>query len=286
MKIILQSKNNDVLQEDFNSLESNVRLPCSFSHFYQKLDDDDDLNLLAATIYGKTQEEKNATDIKFFESYFQLSSDERKIILLHELIHACQRPNLLKDWNKRVNELVNQYRTLLKYLYSIGVMGNPFVKAKFNFSCIHKLLAFGIFELWDDLFFKEKYPDFFESNMNLIYSQISQVIEKLDFANANKYAVFFELLRIDHYTKISQNYKINKKFFELYELYYGHLLKIVCDDELHYFKDQLNELNSSADYPNSKKLSEKYEKYVKEQWKNEIENDSQIQKIRDQFTRK
>ena len=116
--------------------------------------------------------------------------------------------------------------------------------------------------------------------MNLVYSQISHDIEKSDFTDANKYGVFFELLRVDHYTKISQNYKINKKFFELYEFYHGHLLKIIRNDELQYFKDQLNELNSSADYPNSKKLSKKYEKYVKKQWKNEIENDPQIQKIR------
>ena len=74
MKIIFQSQKNDVLKEDFSSLQSIVDLPCSFSHLYEKLDDDES-NLLAVTIHGKTQEEKNATDIKFYESYFKLNSD-------------------------------------------------------------------------------------------------------------------------------------------------------------------------------------------------------------------
>lgn len=279
MKIILQSKNNDVLKADFISLESNIILPCSFSHSYQELDDDNS-NLLAATIHGKTQEEKKATDIKFFEQYFQLSSDERQIILLHELIHACQRSNSLKDWNTKVNTLVNKYNSLRNYLYSLGVMGNLFVKVKFNLSTIIKFLAFGIFELWNDLLFKQKYPDFFESNMNLVHSQISFKVEQLDFTKANKYAIFFELLRADHYTKMSQGLVINKKFYELFEFYIEKLSKIVDTTELLNFKDRLSELNNSEHYPNSKKLSEKYEEYIKEQWMDEIDNDSNIQKIK------
>ena len=283
MKIIFQSQKNDVLKEDFSSLQSIVDLPCSFSHLYEKLDDDES-NLLAVTIHGKTQEEKNATDIKFYELYFKLNSEERKIILLHELIHACQRNDILKSCNTQVNILVNQYRLLQKYLYAIGVKGDSFVKVKFNFSNIYKLLSFGIFELWDDLCFKEKYHDFFESNMNLVYSQISRNVDELDFTGANKYAVFFELLRADHYAKISQNLDIHKKFIKHFEFFKSEFSKLVDDNEFQYFNERLSELNSNTDFPDSTKLSKKYEKYVKEQWKNEIENDPEIQKIRKQFT--
>src|SRR5437660_5621549 len=88
------------LKTDVTTLKKMLKLPCEFEDVYNSITSLR-RNALAATYYGKNEIAQQCPVIEFSMQYFTYNDSKRRIVLLHEMIHACQRFNDLSELNSQ-----------------------------------------------------------------------------------------------------------------------------------------------------------------------------------------
>lgn len=229
----------DKLKTDFNLLKNSEKLPCKFEPYYspaQKLYYKENI---ATTTYGKELGGDLLPPYIEFSKYFNYSDSERKIILLHEIIHACQRKNDLFGVNDKTRNILHTFHSEIteKWKQAKQISANP-DETPFEILEQKRAVISSIFEipfeLCDDVFFKTNYSHMFEQNMNINYNNISGYVDK--FTSFSKiyqkyYYVYREMLRTKYLYTLNIGFPLEEKFKELFEKWNKLYLEYFTSDE-------------------------------------------------------
>ena len=128
------------VKEDYESITLSPFPPCKISDVsFGELQQGDFGNMIAATYFGEKRMEQNIVEIQIYSPYFELNSKKRQIVIIHELIHACQRYYELKEYNIKIHKILRYYKSLQTKYYALGATGNLWVKIKSNYTWIQNL---------------------------------------------------------------------------------------------------------------------------------------------------
>lgn len=269
MKICFSADNNylKLLQSDFIKLKQTVELPCEIHDTYRHLS-----NLredgLAATYYGMVEIAEKCPVIEFSSQYFGYDNNRRKIVMLHEIIHAFQRSNSLSELNSKfLVDALRQFKPEIKQELALQID----TKYK-KFLIKQKPMLFAstlIFEIWEDIFMKENYPDLFDEAMKFVYENIS--LDSLhknpfhEFGNDAKYYLFLCMVRARYLSKISKNTSSLSKFELLFKTWKEELDTRFVNHEKE-FSNKFLEILTNVDSP--LKLESAYYDFLDHIWKN------------------
>jgi len=261
----------DDLKQDYNNLKNEREKLCQLEESFFETDDIAENIRYAVTRYGKGEMEGGYVKIEVADKYFEQTIEIRKIMLLHELIHACQRPNELLNLGKKCREILAKFYGLMtRYYLQQNYEQARLQEISGNLNLIRDRFLILPFEMWNDIFFRDTFPDLFPYNISRIYENISSGIDKLDLKNAEKYPVFAELLRATYLTKITDGMDISSKFYDLSNFWKGKLNDIVENEERHFFDSSLNSLSDISYYPDPTMLEKKYEEFANQWWDDEV----------------
>lgn len=216
-------ENLSLLESDFAKL--NEELPCDSNLDFREVSTLNNPDQIAVTTYGEELTGIVLPPYIEFSTYFQLEDLDRKIIFLHEIIHACQRQNDLLGINQKTREILKTY---VEYIVTEWKKAKektpnpitiPFEILDQKKDSIRSLFEIP-FELSDDVFFKEKYPHLFEKNMTMNYNNISGYSTKLNSFSTifQKYHLIYkELLRTGYLSQLNIDTELGKNFKKLYD---------------------------------------------------------------------
>ena len=255
MKIEFQTATWEVqnLEGDLQRLKDTLGFPCEFSSTVVASKEPRSSNDVAIAFYGKNEINAGVHLIEINTKYFKHKQDDRILILLHEIIHCCQRTGALQKVNdkyiklgKRIDDLVGEYiknhgrdkqfSIFWNSLYAIG------------------LFYSWIFEIWDEMLLKTKYKSVLEKKLSLTFCIINKKIDKntyRDYGCWAKYRIFIYIVRACYLQKISKNLGISEQFEDLKQRYIATLKQITNDAEFTQLMDQLDSLTSIDDFFNS-----------------------------------
>ncbi len=120
MKILFITSKEHIqqLKQDFEDVKNDYGLPCEIDPDFIETKTFRQTDSPGVAYYEDFQIQSGIPEIEIPPRYFQLS--EQKFTLLHEMIHACQRPGSLKNLNK--DYLVNLIHRLEKIQISMQFM--------------------------------------------------------------------------------------------------------------------------------------------------------------------
>ena len=215
----------DQIKIDFKALKHSEKLPCEFEPYYSPATKLYFKDNIATTTYGKKLGGNLLPPYIEFSKYFDYENSERKIILLHEIIHACQRKNDLFGVNEKTRNIlgtfVSEIRT--KWEQAKNDSNNPDT-APFEILDQKRTTISSIFEipfeLCDDAYFKTHYSHMFEQIMSMNYTNISGYVDKLStFSRIYQkyYFVYREMLRTKYLYTLNTGFSLEEKFKKLFE---------------------------------------------------------------------
>src|SRR6185437_6003184 len=210
----------DILKEDFKELKK-YDLPCNIEEIFFSYDNPRCPACIAVTFYTKEDLEKGYPNVETNTKYFQMDSYERKLILLHEIIHTCQRVNDLNKINEKyfvrgINEL-EQIENL--YIKTTGT-SDPWIQTLNMRTKTIDMFASWIFEIWAEMYFKKQYPTHFQKIMEITYNIINSQYKRYAYPSDDdwsKFLVFAQLVRAYYMMKITQGWIVSSKYEELFE---------------------------------------------------------------------
>lgn len=256
MKIEFQTATWEVqtLEDDLNYLRDTLGFPCEFKNEVKPEKNPRCPNDVAIAFFGPKEVITGIPIIEINTQYFEKNRDDRILILLHEIIHCCQRVNELKFINdKYMVQLTIQINTLID-----EVLKNRSWDVKFNVyrsSLITVgLFASWIFEIWDEMHLRKNYSHVFEKKLELTFERIDQKIDAdtfKDYEDWAKYCVFLNLVRAFYLKKITQDYAISVKYGDLYERWNKKLRSITNQNEYDELMNHLDSLTNIEGYGDS-----------------------------------
>lgn len=255
------------LQTDVLELKQSLELPCEIEDIYRHLPKLRE-NAIAGTFYGNEEIEQKSPVIEFSNRYFTCSKTRKKIVILHEIIHAYQRSGSLSQLNSKfLVDALRQYKPEIKEELKLQID----TKYK-KFQIKKKPMLFAstlIFEIWEDIFMKENYPDLFEEAMDFVYENIStDLVHKnpfQEFGNDAKYYIFLCMVRALYLSKISKNTNSLTKFEFLYEKWREELDKRFVKKELDFVNEFIVRL-TNVESP--LELEKSYSDFLDHVWRN------------------
>ncbi len=269
MKICFSSNQNYLkpLQNDVLELKQSLELPCEIDDIYRPLSKLRE-NGLASTFYGTEEITQKYPVIEFSSQYFECNDSRRKIVLLHEIIHAYQRLGSLSELNSKfLVDALRQYKPEIKEELKLKIDTKY---KKFQIKKDPMIFASTlIFEIWEDIFMLENYPDLFEEAMNFVYETISKdLIHKnpfQEYGDDAKYYLFLCMVRASYLSKISKNTSSSRKFELLYEKWKDELDKRFVNNGQEFVNEFLEKL-TNIDSPLG--LEQAYSDFLNHIWKN------------------
>jgi len=208
----------EILKNDYALLKK-ISLPCDVEECFEITDHARYKIGIAVTFYTKSDIQKGYPNIEINIQYFARSAEERRLILLHEIIHACQRVNELSEINKKylidrdteLNDLIPRYA---------GIKGKNDLEIYLFKTKIGAITMFAtwIFEIWDEMYLKEKYPDLLEPKMKATYDMISHYYKQNVYSFLEgwaKYAILAEVVRSCYLMKITSGKSVSTNFEDL-----------------------------------------------------------------------
>lgn len=273
--LVSSPDNLDKLGTDFQKLLQIInRLPCELI-----VDFNSRVVLRAqntpTTYYGRERTNNLPAICEFPENHFHDPEQLRLIILLHELIHACQRQTILRRWDERTMNTLREFRVLANISISISLpqQRDAIIKTtEAEFQLLHSYFQI-IFEAWNHLFMKENYPDLFEQEMINVHHRISYNAYNGNYDNWNEGFMFhmhMHLLEATFFSKITEKLQITKDFQKLAD-FWRNKLQSVCQ------KNQFQKLNSVVDtmtrineFPNSQTLEDQYLLMCRSIWERKV----------------
>ncbi len=246
MKIDFQTPTWEVqtIEDDLEYLKNSLGYPCEFQSTVNPCKEPRCPNDVAIAFYGSKEMKTGIPVVEINSLYFEKDQDDRILILLHELIHCCQRINELKSINnKYMIQLSTQINLLIDDVLKIRGHDIKFNVYRSSLLAV-SLFSSWIFEIWDEILLLKKYPTVFERKLELTFERIDQKIDSntfKDYGDWAQYSVFINLVRALYLKKITKNHKISKKYEDLYEKWKQKLESITTKNE---FDELMTHLDS------------------------------------------
>lgn len=266
MKIQFSSwKKIEVLQNDVKELKKEWEPPCEFEPIFEKIDFPKNISEFAYCSI-ELEKEKGHAVIVAAPMYFDIRNAKlRKLILLHELIHACQRKNDLHEFNKKFLTRMDRLDTIIE---------NEYKEFKDNFEFNEKIrdikqFSTWIFEIWDELFLKHNYPSDEEEKHGITLGVIRRDCKEDAFKTLGKwrkYSVFKHMVRASYLKKITSGREISSEYEKL-ELCWKEILeKCSTKNELEELLQKLNDLTFVNEFNENglSKLENAYDEMIEE----------------------
>ena len=257
------SEHLEELKQDFEYVKNEYGLPCKITPEYVSVSSFRANLGVAVTYYEDVQIQMGFPEIEVPLKYYDLS--ERKLTLLHEIIHACQRTSSLETLNKEY--LVNLIHKLEQ------IQKNTSDEDANDFSIDAKLqmiymYSAWIFEIWDEMCLKTEYPSLYVKKLDQTYDLISPALntEIGGYGNWKKYLFLFEFVRAKYLQKITLGTSIVSKFESLCNEWEQRLKSVVDEQEFDRLMSKVDGLTdvdayNSGDPTSLKKL---YEEMIQE----------------------
>lgn len=245
------------LKKDFKVLNDSEELPCECDAYFTPASKLHYKGNIATTTFGKEIGEGELLPPYIeFDSYFNFEEKQRKFIMLHEIIHACQRKNELYDINtetrKIFRELVIEKIEKSKIAKNRNLEKIKILEDRIN---IIKGISEIPFELCDDVYFKKKYFHLFPDIMNLHYEHISgyiDQIEKFSEIYQKYYVVYREMLRTKYLYELNKGLELEEKFYKLFVEWDKKYLEFFNEDERKILDEFVNPLTTIKKIENKK----------------------------------
>jgi len=243
----------DELKNDYNAISKD--LPCNVEPIFDVNVESAHPNDIAVTLYSTEQIKLGYPIIEVNPQYFvDFSEGNRRLILLHEIIHACQRTNELSELNRkymidlrnRLNQLVTDYVTkhnedecfqaFRATVYAIGMFST------------------WIFEIWAELFLKERYPHYFDDKMKVTFDTIDSQYKKGAYEWCGIWAkipVFIEMIRANYLKKITEGKPVSASHEGLYQKWRERLGECVDQEEYNELMGRVESLTDISAYERS-----------------------------------
>ncbi|MDE2589069.1 MAG: hypothetical protein KGL95_05335 [Patescibacteria group bacterium] len=260
--------NLETLRKDFADLKKLTGLPCEMNdEFFSAYTNPRYSKAIAVAFYVEEDVKRGYPNVEANEEYFKMESYARKLVLLHELIHACQRFNELKIINEKyfVRGIKDLEQIEASYSDTHGTSDAwiPTLKGRTK---IIDLFTSWIFEMWAEMLFKEKYSKHFEYRMEVTYGNIASQYKRNAYSDDGwaMFLIFAQLVRAYYMMKISQGLDISEKYKELYENWRIELSECASDeyDDLMARLEPLTEI-SAYDKSNPSILEKPYDEFIK-----------------------
>lgn len=256
--------NSDVktLKDDFYELKKWILLPCKFSPIFIKAKLTEDTEV-AATYFDPAYLED--TVIEVAKTYFSFKDRDRKLILLHEIVHACHDKGQLFELHNELilykyNELKDQ---AAKYQKVYG-KDKTYLLMKKKLQITKRLVSLP-FEMWNHLFIKENYPLLFPIMMNLVWTMAKYEYEKemiQKFGKLKKFLILSHMIRLLYLKKMSKKYSAGTKFERLYSMCKNRLESSTDSSETKNLIQKAYELSDIEEYPDPSNIGKRYLNFV------------------------
>jgi len=265
LKILFSTSSERIeeLKQDFEDVKNDYGLPCEITPDYVSVSNFRTNLGVAVTYYEDVQIQQGFPEIEIPPQYFDLS--ERKLTLLHEMIHACQRSSSLESLNKEyLINLIHKLEQIQKdtsdednYVFSID--------AKIQMVYMHSTW---IFEIWDEMCLKIEYPDLYVKKLDQTYDLISSALntEMGGYGNWKKYIFLFQFVRAKYLQKITHETHIESKFESLCNEWEQRLKSFVDEKEFNRLMSKVDGLTDVDAYnsDDSTSLKKLYEEMIQE----------------------
>ena len=269
MKIEFQTASWEIqtLTDDLEYLKNTLGLPCNFDKIINASKQPRRPDDVAIVFFTSKEVKTGIPIVEINTQYYEYDREDRILILLHEIIHCCQRVNELKSINdKYLVQLTNSLNSQIDKILKTHDKDNKFYV--FQSSLINVgMFASWIFEIWDEIHLKENYSKVFERKLELTFERIDQKIDMdtlKSYGNWAKYPVFISLVRAFYLKKITKDFDISKKYDELYERWKEKLQSITNQNEYDELMNHLDNLTNIDAYYNSDTdtMEESYDKLI------------------------
>jgi len=269
----------DILESDFYQLKEQVQFPYDFEPNFMKINELANPNILAQTLYGKKLGDHVLPPyIEFSEKYFDYNDSERLIILLHEIIHAYQRQDALLDFNNKLRELLKKFATIISEKWTAEKLKNSENQDEKEVAVLDKKfkslksVCEIPYEIWDDIYFKTNYEQFFIQNMSMNYNNVSRYLPQIKkFVGIPlKYGMYKEILRTKYLSELNQGYPLEENFTTLHNEWIKEFQSKFSSDETTSLNEKIRDLTKISDYPDPTNLIQHYIEFATFVWgKNE-----------------
>lgn len=266
------------LTSDFEKLKKLVTLPCKVEEFYEPNKIPRSAFNIACCYYGEEEISKGHVLIEVNPQFFQEGNLAKQLIILHELIHACQRTNDLLHLNQKylidgVNDLIKIQSEYLKHKPEDDYYNYVFKKKINN---IDEMSGW-IFEIWNELLLKQDYGVHLEKKHETTYKLITKGIPDdayKNFGTWKKFPIFNQLVRATYLEKISRGTKTSSKYKELAEKWEKILADSTSSEDYGALMSNLDYLTNVDDFSSAglKQLEDAYDKMI-ETMKEEAKKD-------------
>lgn len=250
------------LRTDFEKLVQSIdHLPCGITADFQNR-----LVLRAqdtpTTFHGRERTHNFPAVCEFPDIHFQETEQLRLIILLHELIHACQRQTILRRWDDQTMNTLREFRALAN---AAILMVRPATDQELReidaeIQLFHTYFQI-IFEVWNHLSMKKDYPSLFEQEMKNIHQRKSAEIDGSHFDNSNDGFMFHmhaNLLEMTFFAKVTENLPISNDFQKLAEFWRDKLQSVCESGQFQKLNSVVDAMTRTSEFPNSQTLEEQY----------------------------
>ena len=242
------------LKNDLQYLKNTLGLPCKFQETVNPSTTPCSPTDIAITFFRKDEVKTGIPVVEVNTQYFKEKREKRILILLHEIIHCCQRVNELKTINEKyminlaekLNSIINEYPKDHKQDKKFGIFRASLMAVG--------LFSSWIFEIWDEMYLKINYSKVLEKKLELTFEKINQEISVDTFQDYGcwaKYPVFINLVRAHYLEKISEGHNISIKFKDLCRRWENKLKCITDESEFKELMNHLEALTRIKDYNNS-----------------------------------
>lgn len=260
-KFITES-NFETLRRDFYELKKWISLPCEFSPLFIRAKPTKETEV-AATYYDPAY--LDYTRIEVAKPYFYFKPRDRRMILLHEMVHACHDKGPLFELHNELilykyNELKEQ---LEKHLKKNG-KDKTYRTMKKKLFITRRLVSLP-FEMWNHLFIREKYPILFPIAMNLVWTMVKHEYDNevnSKFGTMKKFLILSHMIRLSYLKEMSKEYSVCKKFARLYRTCENRLSNLADYEETQELIQKSSELSNIKEYPDPSKIGIRYRRFI------------------------
>lgn len=244
----------DKLKDDLEYLKNTFGLPCEIEETINACREPRAPNDPAIAFFGKNEVKTGIPVVEINTQYFNEKKEKRILVLLHEIIHCCQRANGLKKVNEKyMINLADRLNSIIVEYLKNHPRDEKFYVLRESVKAVG-LFSSWIFEIWDDMHLKTNYSQVLEQKLELTFEKINQEINADSFKDYEcwaKYPVFINLVRVYYLEKISEGYDISKKFQDLRSRWENKLKDITDTKEFKEIMNNLEALTRIEDYNNS-----------------------------------
>lgn len=254
MKVLFTSTIKiDDLWENYNQLS--MKLPCTIEPIFDINPSPRNTQDVAVAFYNESDIKNGYPTIEVNSEYFSLSILDRKLILFHEIIHACQRANDLASLNKKyfVDELKKWQNLETKYGEQVGRDSMEFALFQKKLYAIN-MFATWIFEIWDEMYLQKNHAEFFEYKMKITYNKLKTYYKPDVYSfleNWAKYAIFIEIIRSRYSMKMTSGTQISADYEDLYNKWLCELKRNTDNKEFEKFMNLVEPLTNITAYEKS-----------------------------------